>query len=502
MQQEDTMATGYRKPTAVIIGSGFGGLAAAIELGRAGYEYTLLEKGMDVGGVWRENTYPGAGCDIPSPLYSFSFEPNPEWPKRFSMQPDILQYLQRAATKYGVRGRARFGVEVTAAQFDAATGRWRVQTNTGESIEADVLVPAVGQLSRPAMPKIPGLDSFEGNSFHSARWDHSRDLTGDRVAVVGTGASAIQFVPQIQPKVSKLTLFQRSAPFILPRPDRSYSRAHHAAFRRFPVTQLIGRGTVWALAEAMTLGFTTVPALGKVIRQVCLSHLRLTVRDKGLRRKLTPDYAFGCKRVLFSSNYLPSLSKSNVQIVDEGIAEITPRGVKTVDGVEHEVDTIIYGTGFTATEFLAPMKILGLDGRELTEFWKDGARAYLGTTVPGFPNMFLMYGPNTNLSAGSIVYMQECQAAYLRQGMRRLEVSGPGYLEVRAEVEERFDSEIQGRVQGGVWTRCNNWYQNASGRVTANWPGRVTEYRDRTETLDVNDYRYVPADAGSPVPAA
>ncbi|WP_127781821.1 NAD(P)/FAD-dependent oxidoreductase [Rhodococcus sp. X156] len=485
----------YRKPTALIIGTGFGGIAAAIEIGTAGYDYTVLEKADDVGGVWRENTYPGAGCDIPSPLYSFSYDPNPEWPKRFSLQPDILAYLQRTATKHGVRERTHFGVEVTSAEFDAAAGQWRVHTSTGETFSADVLVPAVGQLSRPAMPRIPGIDTFTGHSFHSARWDHSRDLTGDRVAVIGTGASAVQLVPQIQPRVSHLSLFQRSAPFVLPRPDRTYTRAHHAAFRRLPTTQLLGRGTVWALAEAMTLGFTTVPALGAAIRQTCLTHLRMTVRDKTLRAKLTPGYPVGCKRVLFSSNYLPALTQRNVEVVTDAITEITPRGVRTADGAEHEVDTIIYGTGFTATEFLAPMTITGLDGQQLSEHWRDGARAYLGMTVPGFPNLFLMYGPNTNLGAGSIVYMQECQARYLRQAMRRLEVGGPGYLDVRPEVEERFDAEIQGRVQGGVWTLCDSWYRNPSGRVTANWPGRVAEYRDRTEVFDADSYRHVSVDA-------
>ncbi|MDZ7918183.1 MAG: NAD(P)/FAD-dependent oxidoreductase [Rhodococcus sp. (in: high G+C Gram-positive bacteria)] len=500
------MARTKEKPTAIIIGSGFGGLAAAIEMGRAGYDYTVIEKGSDVGGVWRENSYPGAGCDIPSPLYSFSFDPNPEWPRRFSMQPDILSYLQNIATEYGVRDRTRFDTAVTSAEFDDATGRWRVHTDRGDDIEADVLVPAVGQLSRPAMPRIPGLDSFEGAAFHSAQWDHQHDLTGQRVAVIGTGASAVQFVPRIQPTVSELTLFQRSAPFVLPKPDRTYTRAHHAAFRRLPWTQQIGRGTFWGAGEAMTLGFTTVPWIGRLMKRIALTHLKVVVRDKALRRKLTPDYPVGCKRILFSSNYLPSLTKPNVDVVTDDVVEITPRGVRTAAGREYPVDTIIYGTGFTATEFLAPMKIVGLDGHELGESWKDGARAYLGMTVPGFPNMFLMYGPNTNLGAGSIVFMHECQARYLSQAMQRLDASQAQFIDVDCSVEQRFDTEIQGRVQGGVWTKCNNWYRNVSGRVSANWPGTMAEYRDRTEHFEASEYVFssaptsrVPVDTIAPL---
>jgi cation diffusion facilitator CzcD-associated flavoprotein CzcO len=477
------------QPSVGIVGTGFAGLGIAIELRRAGLnDFTLLEKARELGGVWRENTYPGAGCDIPSPLYSFSYEPHTTWPRRFSLQSDIHEYMKNTAKKYGIDAHIRFGTEVTAAEFTG--GRWHVSTATGETLQFDVLISAVGQLSRPAMPDIPGMGRFRGRSFHSAQWDHDHDLTGRRVAVIGTGASAIQFVPRIQPLVRSLTLFQRTAPYLLPKPDRQYGRWHHELFRRLPLAQQAGRASIWALCEGLTKGLIGNQPVAKLVQKISLGFLRLQVRNRSLRAKLTPDYPAGCKRILFANDYYPALAKPNVHLETAGITEITADGVRTADGVEHKVDTIIYGTGFATSDFLAPMTVRGLDGRDLhTEAWAGGARAYLGVAVPGFPNLFLMYGPNTNLGAGSIIYMLERQARYITQLVRQLR-SGTT-LTVRTEVAARFDAEMQQRLADTVWVTCGNWYRTDAGRVVANWPGLVSEYDRRTRTPDLNAYDIV-----------
>jgi cation diffusion facilitator CzcD-associated flavoprotein CzcO len=476
-------------PSVLIVGTGFGGLGMAIELKRAGYaNLVILEKGDDIGGVWRENTYPGAGCDIPSPYYSFSYEPNPLWPMRFSLRADIQAYLRATADKYGVTPHIRFGTEVTTAAFDEDRRLWRVETSTGTVYEAQVFIPAVGQLSRPSLPAIAGRDSFAGHSFHSAQWDHDLDLTGKRVAVIGTGASAIQFVPAIQPSVGHLTVFQRSAPYIVPKADRTYRPWQQNLYRRLPRTQLPERAFFWALCEVATIGLKGNTAITKLVDWLALATRSKQIKDPVLRAKLTPDYPAGCKRVLFASNYYPALTQSNVDVETAAITEITPAGVRTSDGVEHPVDVIIYATGFTTTEFLGPMKVHGLAGRDLRETWSSGARAYLGMTVPGFPNMFLMYGPNTNLGCGSIIYMLERQARYIRQAVRLLD-TGVSYVDVKREVADRFDAEVQQRLARSVWSRCGSWYRDASGRIATNWPGLVSEYHRRTKTVDLADYQ-------------
>jgi cation diffusion facilitator CzcD-associated flavoprotein CzcO len=466
-------------PSVLIIGAGFAGVGMAVELRRAGFDdVTVVEKAADLGGVWRENTYPGAGCDIPSPYYSFSYAPNPSWPLRFSPREDIQDYLTRVAGAFGVR--PRYGVEVTAAEWDG--GRWRVTTGTGEVLEADVLVPAVGQLSRPSMPDVPGF--FAGPAFHSARWDHDVDLVGKRVAVIGTGASAVQFVPRIQPQVASLTVFQRSAPYIVPKPDVTYA----GWYKRFRPAQQAERAFFWALCEVGTMGIKGNAAVTKAVEWIARRHLRKQVPDAGLRAKLTPDYRIGCKRVLFSDDYLPALAQPNVTLETAPITELVPNGVRTAAGVV-EADVLIHGTGFTATDFLAPIKIRGA-AADLGDVWAGGARAYLGMTVPGFPNMFLMYGPNTNLGSGSIVYMLERQARYIRQAVEHIARHGSG-LDVRPEVAAGFDEEMRRRLADTAWTHCHSWYRSGDGPVTTNWPGLVSEYHRRTKTLAVSDFRTV-----------
>lgn len=479
------------KPSIAVIGTGFGGLAAVIELKRRGYDdIVVFEKADDVGGVWRENTYPGAACDVPSPFYSFSFETNPRWPHRFSRQPAILDYLREVARKYDVLRHVRFGTEVTGAAFDRETGRWTVRTDRGDSMVVDVLVPAVGQLARPAYPDIEGRDAFAGPSFHSAEWDHDVELAGKRVAVVGTGASAVQFVPQIQPEVARLSVFQRSAPYVIPRPDREFSEVHHRVFTRFPLTLLAERGTWYGVVESLSVAWVYAKPLAAAIRALSKAHMRRQTRAKpGLFEKVWPDYPIGCKRVLFSNDYLPALAAPNVEVTTDPITEITERGVVTADGREHEADVLIWGTGFRATEFLAPMTITGRDGQDLHQEWQDGAHAYFGLTVPGFPNLLMMYGPNTNTGGGSIIYFLEAQARYLGEYVDHLAATGTP-VAVRADVERAHDERIQGELNRSVWSQCTSWYRQADGRITTNWPLLGAQYRRQTR-FDPADYEEV-----------
>ncbi|OBG90324.1 4-hydroxyacetophenone monooxygenase [Mycobacterium sp. E3251] len=496
------------RPRVLVIGAGFGGLAAAYELSRDGLaDVTVLEKADDIGGVWRENTYPGAACDVPSNLYSYSFARKSDWGRRYAEQPDILGYIHDTADRFGLRALVRTGVEVTSARYDDGTATWRVETSTGDVFEADVLVPAVGQLSRPALPNIPGLDTFAGPSFHSAQWRHDVELAGKRVAVLGTGASAIQFVPRIRETAKHVTVFQRSAPYIIPKPDRAYTDAHHAAFRTVPGFAAAMRGLIWEISESFGLALTKAAPLARLVGVAASANLKRHIKDPVLRAKLTPDYPIGCKRVLFSSDWYPALACDNVDVETDTITEVTPAGVRTADGqgheVLHEVDVIIYGTGFKATEFLAPMTITGRDGRDLQSEWAAGARAHLGMAVPGFPNMFLIYGPNTNLGSSSIILMMEQQARYIRQITEELARGGVARaFEVRRDVEQAYDAEIQARLDAGVWTSCDSWYRTASGRVTTNWPGLVHEYQRRTRAVAFADYEVVlPDRAGTKVGA-
>lgn len=475
----------------LIIGAGLGGLAIALELRRSGIEdFVILEKAADVGGVWRENTYPGAAVDVPSPYYSFWEEPKPDWPRRYSEQPDILGYIQDVVARNDLRGRMRFGTEVTGASFDESTGRWRVSTGD-QTYDAQFLVPATGQLSIPALPRIDGLGAFEGPAFHSAQWDHSVDLSDKRVAVIGTGASAIQIIPRIQPQVRELLVLQRSAPYLLPRMDSVYGPRHHRFFRRFPVAQQAERAFWFLFAEFWTFAILGNRAVTAIFRGAATGLRNKQVKDEALRAKLTPDYPMGCKRTLFSSDYYPAVSAPNVQLETIGIDSITPSGIRTEDGVEHEVDVLVYGTGFATQELLASIEIRGPGGELLRERWADGARAYLGIAVPGFPNLLIMYGPNTNLGSGSIVYMLQRQARYIRGLITEMDRSGIGAATVRPEVEKAYDDDVQRRLGTTSWTSCVSWYRAKSGRITTNWPQHVSMYSRRTAKPDLAEYEAV-----------
>ena len=489
-----------RSPSVAIIGAGFGGIGLAITLKKRGIDsLTILEKGDRVGGVWRDNTYPGATCDVPSQLYSFSFEPNPDWSRRYSPQPEILDYLERCVTKYGLEPNLRLDTEVSRAEFDESTGRWRIETKSGASIEADVLVSACGQLNRPAFTRIGGAERFEGAIFHTARWDHDVDLEGKRVAVIGTGASTIQVVPAIAGRVGQLDVYQRSAPYVIPKKDRPYRAWEKRLFRLFPPARMLPRFTQWLLFEVFISAFGaraprsgatrfTMGSVGKLGIRMFERNLDEQVSDPELRRVLTPDHVLGCKRVLISPDYYSTLERPNVELITQGVRGLTESGVVAEDGTERAADVIVLSTGFESTQFLAPMEIRGRGGVDLNEAWREGTNAYLGMTVAGFPNLFVMYGPNTNLGSGSIIFQLESQMSYIADAVEMLRRRG-GLLSVRPEVQLAFDSEMQSRLSTSVWqTGCNNWYVDEHGRNTNNWPGFTLEYRRRTRRVDLSDY--------------
>ncbi|WP_405485236.1 flavin-containing monooxygenase [Nocardia sp. NBC_00511] len=492
-----------KKPSIGIIGSGFSGLAAAIGLKQAGFDdFVVFERAEGPGGVWRHNTYPGAACDVASSLYSFSFEPNPNWSRPFAPQPEIKGYLEHCVEKYGLTGHMRYGVEIAAATFDEESGTWTIETTTGDKSEFDIVVAAGGQLTRPSFPKIPGIETFDGTVFHSAEWNHDHDLTGERVAVVGNGASAVQLVPQIVDKTRTLTVFQRSAEYLIPKPDYLQANWEHKLYDRVPGVLRALRGAWWSIGEYVNPALTL--PMSRTARHAYLAplylaskaQLRLQIRDKELRRKLTPDYQMGCKRILLSSNYYPALARENADVVTDSITEITPNGIMTADGTKHEVDTIVFATGFQAGGFVAPMTVRGLDGQDLSGSWNGEPQAYLGLTVTGFPNFFLMYGPNTNFGGGSIVYILESQARYLVDAVRTLAARKVAYMDVKPEAFDAFSTEAQRRLRNSVWATggCHSWYTNDKGKVTNNWPGLMSEYRRRTAKVNPADYRFVPAD--------
>ena len=479
----------------LIIGAGFGGLGMAIELGRAGeHDVLLLEKGRDVGGVWRENTYPGAACDIPSHLYSFSFEPNPHWSRTYSPQAEILDYLRHCADKYGVRDKIRFGCEVVSAAFDDASSLWRVEwvdpPGQSHTSHARVLVSAVGLLSRPLMPALPGLATFAGPVFHSAKWDHAVSLKGQRVAVIGTGASAIQFVPEIARDVAHLSVFQRTAPYILPRPDRPYSERERRRFARWPWLMQAHRALIYTAHDARAVGFTRLRWMMDIVGGMPARRLLTRqVPDAALRERLTPRHPIGCKRILISNDWLPTFSRPNVELVTDAVVAVTPAGVRVAGGREIEVDAIVLGTGFAASEFLVPMDIRGRGGRRLNDAWADGARAWLGLAMPGFPNFFMLYGPNTNLGHNSIVFMLESQVAHVMRCLRKLRADGGRTIEVETPPFERYNARVQQRSRQTVFVGCTSWYVDAQGRHTVNWPGFTTTYRWLTRYAGLGAYR-------------
>jgi cation diffusion facilitator CzcD-associated flavoprotein CzcO len=470
-----------------IVGAGFGGLGTAIRLRQEGIDdFLVFERAADLGGTWWDNSYPGCACDVPSHLYSFSFAPSPAWSRSFSPQPEIWSYLRDCARRFGVLPHLRLGHEVRQARWDDGRQRWRVET-PGGTWTADVLVAATGPLSEPKLPALPGLNGFQGTVFHSARWDHGQDLTGRQVAVVGTGASAVQFVPEIQPQVGRLRVFQRTAPWVLPRRDRALTGVERWLFRTVPASQRLARWSIYWAREGLTAGFLH-PRMMRLPQLLARRHLRRAVADPALRARLTPDYTLGCKRVLLSNDYLPALTRPNVELVTAGIREVRPHGILTDDGVEHPADTIIFGTGFHATDPPVGELVRGRDGRTLAEAWEGSPKAFLGTTVAGFPNLFLLLGPNTGGGSTSVVLMIEAQVEYLLRVLVFMRAAGVAAVEPRPEAQQAYVAEVDTRMRPTVWSAggCASWYMDRTGRVSAIWPGFATAYRRRTRGFDPN----------------
>ena len=499
-----------RKVSVAIVGAGFGGVAAAVRLKDRGQDdIVILERSNRMGGVWCANVYPGIACDVPSHLYSLSFAPNPDWSKRFSPGSEIRAYLEGVAERFGITPHIRFNAEVERATFDEATGRWRLEVANGDDVEAETLITACGQLSRASIPAVPGLDRFKGPMFHSAHWDEGFDPVGKRVAVIGTGASAIQFIPEIAPEVERMTIFQRSAPWVLGKPDREYPERVKRLHRRLPLLPRMWRRGWQLWFESLVPIFTrpesgpgrAVKALYKTVSQV---NRFLQLRgDRRLWKATTPDYPVGCKRILITSDWFPTLRRDNVDLVTGPIEEVTENGVVDSGGQTHSADAIVFGTGFRATEFLTPMEVRGRGGISLADdAWANGAEAYLGITVPGFPNMFLLYGPNTNHGTGSAVEMLEMEANYAVQAIGLIADGRAERLEVKPEAHERFVREMDERLAGSVWVGCASWYMTAEGRVTNNWPGSQAEYRRRSRTVALSDYSTTGSGATIAVKAA
>jgi cation diffusion facilitator CzcD-associated flavoprotein CzcO len=482
-----------------IVGSGFAGLGMAIRLRQEGFEdFTIFERAGELGGTWRDNTYPGCACDVPSHLYSFSFAPNPGWTRTFSRQPEIWEYMREVSRRYGIDPHIRYRHEVTSACWDTERERWRIKTSAGP-FTADVLIAGPGPLSDPKPPDVPGIESFAGEMFHSARWNHAHPLDGERVGAIGTGASAIQFVPEIQPRVGRLEVFQRTAPWIVPSRDRAVSALERAVYQAFPPAQLAMRTSIYWARELFVIGFMH-PRAESPGERIARKHLEEQVPDPELRAKLTPNYRMGCKRVLISDDYYPALQEPNVELVTDAIREVVPSGIVTADGALHELDTLILGTGFHVTDMPVGEWVRGADGRALADVWKGSPQAYLGAAVAGFPNLFLLVGPNTGLGHNSLVFMIESQLNHVIGCLRFMRRHGLHSFDVREEVQARFNERIQRRLRDSVWNTggCSSWYIDANGNNTTIWPGFTWPFRERTRRFNPHDYRLLPRRAPAP----
>ena len=492
---------------AIIVGSGFSGLAMAIRLKRAGHDdFVVLERGDSVGGTWRDNTYPGCACDVPSHLYSFSFAPNPGWTRHFAPQGEIRDYLEQTTTEYGIRPHLRFGAGVEGAFWDDGTATWKVELKDGRVLTARFLISAIGGLSTPSYPAIAGRDEFAGPVFHTAEWDHDVELAGKRVAVIGTGASAVQVVPAIAHEVDRVEIFQRTAPWILPKPDRAISKLERRLFRRVPALQRAQRRLIYWALETRVIAFAHYPQLLKLAQKGAVRYIKSQIDDPELQRKVTPDYTMGCKRILPSNNYYRTLNRDNVDVVTDGIERISERGIVTTDGVEHEADVIVFGTGFQVQEMLSDLPVRGRDGRDLRELWdEEGMRAHRGTTVAGFPNLFFLLGPNTGLGHTSIIHMIESQAHYIVAALDQIRSRDLVAVEPKASAQREFNSELDRRQQGTVWTDggCRSWYLDENGRNTTIWPDFTFKYRSQMSRFDLGEYEQLTessADSGEAGP--
>jgi cation diffusion facilitator CzcD-associated flavoprotein CzcO len=476
----------------LVIGTGFAGIGMGVRLREMGItDFAILEQADSVGGTWRDNHYPGAACDVQSLLYSFSFLQNPRWSRMFAEQREILDYLNHVTDTYGVRPHIRFGCRVVRAAWNDRRGHWKVDLSDGRSFTGKVLIAGSGGLSRPALPVIAGQDTYQGATFHTARWNHDFDLKGKTVAVIGTGASAIQVVPAIAPKVASLKLFQRTPPWIMPKPDREIGTNEQKMFAAMPFTQNMARSRIYWQLEARLLGFVARPKLMEYAKRDALAFLRSEVKDPVLRAKLTPNYAFGCKRVLMSNEYFSALQRENVEVVTEGIERLDSHAVVTRDGVSRPVDAVVYATGFQVGDFsAAPFDIFGSEGRDLREEWKHGAEAYLGASIAGFPNLFLITGPNTGLGHTSMVLMIEAHIQYIASALQVMRDQGLASVDVKRAVQDGFNRKLHAKLSQTIWATggCKSWYQTSAGKIVALWPGSTYAFRKRTEQFELSRY--------------
>ena len=502
-QQETAVAAGDDTPRGeaapdravqvAVIGAGAGGLCMAIGLRNRGItDFLVLEKSDGVGGTWRDNTYPGSGCDVPSHFYSFSFAPNPDWSRKWAAQPEILDYFEGLVDRFGLGPHLRFGTEVTELSWSDDDRRWTLRTDAGDTIHARVVVCGLGQLNSPYVPDIPGLGSFRGPVFHSARWDHTHDLTGERVGVIGIGASAIQFVPPVARVAGHTTLFQRSANYVAPKPDREFRPWERWVFRHVPGVRTLYRAWTWARLEARFSIMARDSRLGTLLVRRFEAGVAPMISEDLPREALVPDYRPGCKRILLSDDWYPTLLRDDVDVVTSDVVEVTPDGVTTADGRHVELDALVFGTGFRSTRFLTPMKVTGAGGRDLNEVWDGGAVAYMGLSVAGFPNFFLLYGPNTNLGHNSILFMIEQQVGYVMAALEQLERRGAAAIDVTEAALGEWDREMRRRSAETVWAGdCTSWYKTDDGRVTNNWVGHTYEYRRRARHPQWDDWRFL-----------
>lgn len=475
-----------------IIGAGFSGIGMAIELLQHGHDdFRIFESASTIGGTWRDNTYPGCACDVPSHVYSYSFAPNPDWSRAYSHQPEILTYMEDVVGRFNVLPYITFDTTVQSATFDDKTGHWTLAAN-GENITCNILIFGMGGLSRPLIPKIKGLEDFHGPTWHSARWNHDEDLAGKRVACIGTGASAVQFVPHVAKVAGSLDIYQRTPPWVVPRPDRVYSDLEIAVFEKLPAARHIYRTGLYTLSEIRGSGFVTDYRILKVFQKFAEHHIRKELRDHpDLLKKVLPDYTIGCKRILMSDDYYPALKQANVDVITAPISEVTPTGI-TAD-THRKYDVIIFGTGFHVTDFMEHFPVLGLGGQTLNEAWKEGAEAYYGITCSGFPNLFFLVGPNTGLGHNSIISMIEAQTAVIRKTIKRLKASNARWVDTDPGMQRAHNDAIQKRLRRSVWqSGCKSWYQQHDGKITTLWPKYTWQYHVETHKLPDDAFIFVP----------
>lgn len=476
-----------------IVGAGFAGMAMAIRLIQAGRrDFVIFEKDDDVGGTWKVNDYPGCACDVPSHLYSLSCTLNPDWSRSFSGHAEIWAYQRALAKEYDLYANLQLNTQVVKAEFSDDEGIWRLQSGTGEEFSAQTLIAGMGGLSEPSIPKLPGAESFEGPKFHSQDWDHEYDLKGKRVAVIGTGASAIQFVPQIAQEAEQVHLFQRTAPWIMPKEDHAITDEDRAQFREFPWLLRLKRWvTYWGL-EWRASALVFAPVLTRAVKRKCIKLIEETISDPELRAAVTPNYMPGCKRILLSNDYYPALARENVELVTSGVQEVKAQSIVSKDGTERPIDALIYGTGFKASDPVPRGVVFGRNGQDLLDAWSEGPEAYKGTTVAGFPNLFFVLGPNTGLGHTSVLVMMEAQVEYIMGALSALGKREAQWCDVRPEVQTKYNRWIQERMAKTVWSTggCNSWYTDAQGKNVTLWPGFTVGFRRMMKDFDEEAYEW------------